>query len=100
MVNASLPTMGAAKVVLGIGGIVGFVLACAGIKAGLGLFGFVMLAEGVYGVRTRRISFRHRGRRDSYQGTDAVIMGVTLVLVGLGLVAWACYSSVLPSPTQ
>jgi hypothetical protein len=72
-------------------GIVGGVLFLLGMRAGLGIFGLGMVANGFQGIRTRRISFARRGGRDSYEGSKAVALGVLSILVGLGLACWSAF---------
>jgi len=69
--------------------VVGGVLFLAGARAGLGICGLAMVASGALGIGDRRISFRKRGRSESYEGSEAVIMGAMGILVGLGLVLWS-----------
>lgn len=82
-------------IALGVVGGVLFVFGNAfftsGSRVGVAVVGVGMVANGALGITTKRISFGRRGGRENYEGSDAVILGVTSAVFGVALTSWALF---------
>jgi len=72
--------------------ILGTALSISATKVGVVLFGLSMTANGALAIKTRRMSFAHRSRKEHYEDSDAFIVGAASTVFGLVLACWALSS--------
>ncbi|PTU32551.1 hypothetical protein [Stenotrophobium rhamnosiphilum] len=72
--------------------ILGTTLSISATRVGIVLFGLSMTANGALVIKTRRVSFARRARKEHYEGSDAFIVGAASTAFGMVIACWALFS--------